>query len=125
MSELSLAAGACRYRAGSSVDEATGMRLKSLEIQAQQLQGGIWSPTVKSANFDSQQSVDVASLYRQGKITPGVVEHVINGSSLKVLLLDTMHVVPLFISGIRAPRCGQESEPYGNECKFFVESRLL
>ena len=68
---------------------------------------------------------------------PAIVETVRDGSTLRVLLLPKMQVVTFFLSGIRAPSArrdnapggetsgNQTAEPFGDEAKYFTESRLL
>jgi staphylococcal nuclease domain-containing protein 1 len=57
-----------------------------------------------------------------------------DGSTFRILLIlpdQTQQVITLHLSGIKAPSCKRDndessvSEPFGEECKFFVESRLL
>ena len=64
-----------------------------------------------------------------------IVEGVTNGSQIRVRLLFSQtyhHLINLGIAGVRAPRSGNlsgredvSSEEFGDESKFFVESRLL
>ena len=61
-----------------------------------------------------------------------VVEQVVNGSTFRAFLLPsdvspTYQYVTLLLSGVRAPsaRLGEDKEPFEDEAKFFVESRLL
>lgn len=60
-----------------------------------------------------------------------------DGATFRVLLIlpdETQQIITLHLSGIKAPACKRDnapaddqsvSEPFGEECKFFVESRLL
>ncbi|KAL3210473.1 hypothetical protein MRX96_008717 [Rhipicephalus microplus] len=62
------------------------------------------------------------------KPVPAVVEHVRDGSTVRVLLLPDFHYITLMLSGIRCPssRPGEpESSQYSEEAKYFTESRLL
>lgn len=59
------------------------------------------------------------------KTYPAIVEHVINGSTIRVALETaplTYKMVTVMVSGIRSPNA---SEPFGDEARFFTESRLL
>lgn len=65
-----------------------------------------------------------------GKSLTGIVEHVRDGSTLRVGLLmagqEQSHVnyllASVMLSGVRCP---QTSEPFGEEARYFTESRLL
>jgi len=66
------------------------------------------------------------------KSLTAVVEQVVNGSTFRAFLLPsdvspTYQYVTLLLSGVRAPsaRLGEDKEPFEDEAKFFVESRLL
>lgn len=59
------------------------------------------------------------------KTYPGIIEHVINGSTLRVAIEtgpSKYQMITLMISGIRCPGNG---EPFGDEARFYTESRLL
>ncbi|CAN7995271.1 unnamed protein product, partial [Ixodes pacificus] len=65
------------------------------------------------------------------KPIPAVVEHVRDGSTVRVMLLPDFHYITLMLSGIRCPSTrpdesssGAES-PLVEEAKYFTESRLL
>jgi len=68
------------------------------------------------------------------KPVQAVVEHVRDGSTIRVFLLPSFHYVTLMMSGIRCPGVKLDSEgkpdpaskePFSEEAKFFTESRLL
>jgi staphylococcal nuclease domain-containing protein 1 len=68
----------------------------------------------------------------KGQSLDGIVEQVKDGSTLRVRLLlpeGDHQVVNLALAGVRAARAsgkpGETSEPFGEEGKFFTESRLL
>ena len=76
---------------------------------------------------------DPAALLERMKGTPqdAIIEHVPNGSTLRVLLLAGFHQVTLMLSGIQ---CGgirrqddgtEEAAPFAREARYFVETRLL
>jgi len=69
-----------------------------------------------------------------GKPVPAVVEHVRDGTTLRLFLLPDMVHVTLMMSGVRSPgtRLGPEGrpdpaqcEPFAIEAHYFTESRLL
>lgn len=65
-----------------------------------------------------------------GKNMDGIVEHVRDGSTMKIGLFlpssdqssVTYQMVMVVLSGVRCP---QTNEPFGEEARFFTESRLL
>lgn len=63
------------------------------------------------------------------KPQPAVVEHVRDGSTVRVLLLPDFHYITLMLSGIRCPstRPDETSDPSSivKEAQYFTESRLL
>lgn len=88
-------------------------------------------------NFHMRDSQAFLSEYK-GQPLDGIVENVRDGSSLRIrLLLQGEHqFVNLNLAGIKAPRVNSGSggfgggssdggEPFSEESKFFVESRLL
>nr|CAG4651604.1 EOG090X01F7 [Triops cancriformis] len=69
-----------------------------------------------------------------GKPVQAVVEHVRDGSTVRLFLLPDHYHITLMISGIRCPGFKLDSEgkqdasltePFAEEAKFFTESRLL
>lgn len=62
-----------------------------------------------------------------GKPVKAIIEHVRDGSTLKALLLPDFYHITLAISGIRCPGFKQEGppEPFADQARFFVESRIL
>lgn len=68
-----------------------------------------------------------------------IIEQIRDASTYRVLLLlpdGTQQIVTLFLTGIKAPACKRDnlpadqvdtvqSEPFGEEAKYFVEVRLL
>lgn len=68
------------------------------------------------------------NLFKVFLINIAVIEQVREGSSFRVLLLlsDTEHqFINLNLSGIITPKSEDPVEPFGQECKYFVEGRLL
>ncbi|KAA0200818.1 hypothetical protein HAZT_HAZT002114, partial [Hyalella azteca] len=67
------------------------------------------------------------------KPVPAIIEHVRDGSTVRAFLLPDFYHVTLMISGIRCPNVRSDgarpgagsAEAYGEEAKYFVESRLL
>ncbi|OCH88265.1 transcription factor [Obba rivulosa] len=111
------------------------LRRKDLENEAKTAGRGIWNPHGPKARAvhhlmptDSQVFI---SEYK-GQTLDGIVEAVKDGSTLRIRLLmpDGEHqFINLALAGVRCARVsgkqGESSEPWGEEAKFFVESRLL
>jgi len=56
----------------------------------------------------------------------GIVESVKSGSSLNILLPQTMDMFPLMLAGVRSPGFkGEEPEQFAHEAKFITEHLLL
>ena len=60
-----------------------------------------------------------------GKPVDAIIEHVRDGSKVKVLLLPDYYHIFLAISGIRCPGFKDGVEPFADQARYFVESRLL
>ena len=56
-----------------------------------------------------------------------VIEHVRDGCTVRAFLLPDFQYVTLMLAGIKAPMSKMDgtSEPFAQEAKYFVESRLL
>ncbi|KAG8932888.1 hypothetical protein FRC02_000398 [Tulasnella sp. 418] len=111
------------------------LQRRALETEAKNGGKGIWNPegppnrtVYHTMPNDSQSFINEW----KGKPIPAVVEQVRDGSTLRVRLLlsDELHqFITLAMAGIRSPKAagreGEAAEPFGEEAKFFVESRLL
>ncbi|CAD6951454.1 unnamed protein product [Tilletia controversa] len=130
-------------------EEAGGWKAKLRAIQddAQAAQRGIWGPDDSLIKVDYTMPEDSHGFLQQwkGKPIDSVVEQVRDGSMLRVrLFLTSKHhqLINLNLAGIKAPRVpapnnnpafvnnngdgnAPQAEPFGEESKFFVESRLL
>jgi staphylococcal nuclease domain-containing protein 1 len=118
-------------------------QLVALEEEAKTAQVGVWADTPRNTRHVHQQLEGDARVFleeHRGKAIDAIVEQVRDGSTLRVQLIypgsgpnDWIHqYVVLLLSGIKAPvvRTGipgvaDTVEPFGEEAKFFVESRLL
>ncbi|KAJ7346725.1 hypothetical protein DFH08DRAFT_914727 [Mycena albidolilacea] len=111
------------------------LRNREFENEAKAAGKGIWNPHGPQARTvhhtmpaDSQAFVSEW----KGKSLDAIVEQVRDGTTLRVRLLmpDGEHqVVNIALAGVRSARAsskqGEPSEPWGEEAKFFTESRLL
>ncbi|KAJ4483316.1 hypothetical protein J3R30DRAFT_1762437 [Lentinula aciculospora] len=111
------------------------IRKSELENEAKAAGLGVWNPhgpkaytTHYTMPTDSQAFL---SEYK-GKSLDAIVEQVRDGSTLRVRLLlpeGDHQLLNIALAGVRAARVsskqGEPSEPWGEEAKFFTESRLL
>ncbi|KAF5370772.1 hypothetical protein D9758_002014 [Tetrapyrgos nigripes] len=111
------------------------IRRRDLENEAKAAGKGLWNPHGPKARVvnhsmpaDSQAFVSEW----KGKSIDAIVEQVRDGSTLRVRLFmpDGDHqMVNITLAGVRSSRAagrpGETSEPWGEEAKFFTESRLL
>ncbi|GAA5975870.1 hypothetical protein JCM11641_002826 [Rhodosporidiobolus odoratus] len=112
--------------------------LRDLEEEARIMARGLWTtdkPPARTVEY-LMPSDPIAFLNEhKGKELDAIVEGVTNGSQLRVRLLispEQHQMINLGIAGIRAPRSGNlsgreeaQGEEFGDESRFFVESRLL
>lgn len=110
-------------------------RLIELENAAKAASKGRWSDTPASAHIrDVKWNIDdprkLVEKYSK-KPVKAVIEFVFNGSTVKAFLLPEFYNIVLMISGIRCPgwpsgrRETSLGDPYADEARYFVESRLL
>jgi staphylococcal nuclease domain-containing protein 1 len=105
-------------------DNAEVLHLIELEESAKIASKGKWSSTPSEKREVIYEVEEPAKLVN--KTFAGIVEHVRDGSTLRVALVIEPKVkyqmITLMISGIRCPQTG---EPFGEEARYFTESRLL
>lgn len=112
--------------------------LMELEDAAKAAGKGKWSSSpssehirnIKWSQENPRNFVDQCA----GKPVQAVIEHVRDGSTVRVFLLPDYHYITLMISGIRCPgfKLDADGRPdptvtveYAEEARYFVESRLL
>ncbi|KAG8747170.1 hypothetical protein FRC10_002219 [Ceratobasidium sp. 414] len=110
-------------------------RRKELENEAHNGMVGMWNPQgPKDHNVQYTMPVDSAAFINEwkGKTIDGIVEQVRDGSTIRIRLLmpeDQHQFANISLAGVRCPRAGgrdgEAAEEWGEEAKFFVESRLL
>ncbi|KAL5631513.1 hypothetical protein ACGC1H_007134 [Rhizoctonia solani] len=110
-------------------------RRKELETEARNNMVGIWNPQgPKDHNVQYTMPADSAAFVNEwkGKSIDAIVEQVRDGSTLRVRLLmpeDQHQFANISLAGVRCPRAGgrdgEAAEEFGEEAKFFTESRLL
>ncbi|XP_058791125.1 staphylococcal nuclease domain-containing protein 1 [Phymastichus coffea] len=106
-------------------------KLQELEDAAKSAGKGKWSTTspssdhVRDVKYSVETPLTLVDKYG-GKPVKALIEHVRDGSTVKALLLPDFYHITLAISGIRCPTFKQDGpEPFADQAKFFVESRLL
>ncbi|KAF8633360.1 hypothetical protein AX17_004531 [Amanita inopinata Kibby_2008] len=111
------------------------LKRKELESEAKTAGKGIWNPHGPQArtvrhNMPVESQAFVTEW--KGKNLDGIVEQVRDGTTLRIRLLmpDGDHqMVNIVLAGVKSPRVsakpGETSEQWGEEAKFFTESRLL
>ncbi|CEH17477.1 Transcriptional coactivator p100 [Ceraceosorus bombacis] len=111
---------------------------RKVQEEAQANANGLWGPD-DLLRVHYNMPVDSASFLAEwkGKEIDSVVEQVRDGSMIRVrLFLGARHhqIINLSLAGVKAPRVtggggpasnNDPSEPFGEESKFFVESRLM
>ncbi|TPX39996.1 hypothetical protein SeMB42_g01617 [Synchytrium endobioticum] len=119
-------------------DDLTALLL--LEEAAKAAGKGIWgakSPTdgLRSLNYSNPEDPRAFLETYKSKPLPGVIELVRDASTYRICLLlenNVSQYVTVIVSGIKAPAYRKDVpgsddliEPYSEEAKYFVESRLL
>ncbi|KAI9205801.1 uncharacterized protein BJ171DRAFT_499628 [Polychytrium aggregatum] len=113
------------------------IELLALEETARTAQIGLWSGTEVTRSVEYNPPEDARRFLEQykGKPIDAIIEQVRDGSTFRVCLLlsDTQHqLITLQLSGVKAPIYRKDVpgvpdllEPYSEEARYFVESRLL
>ncbi|KAL2918318.1 hypothetical protein HK105_202245 [Polyrhizophydium stewartii] len=117
------------------------LELSELETQAKEAKKGMWSEATGTRSVSATFTGDARAFFEKhkGKPIPAVIEQVRDGSTLRVLLLlpdsaagKVHQMITLSLTGIKAPVYRKDMpnmqdlvEPFAEEAKFFVESRLL
>jgi len=133
--ETLVAEGLVQVRRENLRDSAA--KLIELEDTAKAAGKGKWAPDASSQVRDIIWSVENPRVLVEkfgGKPVNAVIEHVRDGSTVRAFLLPDMYHVTVMLSGVRSPtvRLGADgkpdqslAEPFCEEARFFVESRLL
>ncbi|KAL0956527.1 hypothetical protein HGRIS_002668 [Hohenbuehelia grisea] len=111
------------------------LKKRDIEAEAKAAGKGVWNPHGPKARIvhHSMPTDSQAFLTEwKGKQIDAIVEHVRDGTNLRARLFmpDGEHqIVNISLAGVRSARAaskqGEASEPWGEEAKFFTESRLL
>ncbi|KAG5730041.1 hypothetical protein E4T56_gene5842, partial [Termitomyces sp. T112] len=111
------------------------LKKRELENEARAAGRGLWNPhgpQARAVHHTMPEDSQAFITEWKGKSLDAIVEYVRDGTTLRVRLLmpDGEHqIVNIALAGVRSPRAstkqGEPSEPWGEEAKFFTESRLL
>ncbi|KAG0277464.1 hypothetical protein BGZ95_005896 [Linnemannia exigua] len=112
--------------------------LYSYRAEAQAAKRGIWADSasgIRKAHYNLEGDAESFLEKHKGKPLQAIIESIRDGSTVRACLTlpnDEYQYITLMMSGIRAPviRQGVANaedlvEPFAEEAKFFVESRLL
>ncbi|KAG0287631.1 hypothetical protein BGZ96_008470 [Linnemannia gamsii] len=112
--------------------------LYSYKAEAQAAKRGIWADSasgIRKAHYNLEGDAESFLEKHKGKPLQAIIESIRDGSTVRACLTlpnDEYQYITLMISGIRAPVIRQGIantedlvEPFAEEAKFFVESRLL
>ncbi|KAM0752525.1 hypothetical protein T439DRAFT_324618 [Meredithblackwellia eburnea MCA 4105] len=119
--------------------DARRQQLKDAEDHARAAGKGIWAQEAPNRTVEHSMPEDPAAFLAQFKGVPidAIIEATPNGSTVRarLLLSPTEHqVVQVGLAGVRAPRSGNPTAPagegsqgeeFGDEARYFVETRLL
>ncbi|KAJ3849044.1 hypothetical protein EV368DRAFT_48091 [Lentinula lateritia] len=111
------------------------LRKRELENEAKAAGLGVWNPhgpKARTTHYTMPTDSQAFLSEYKGQPLDAIVEQVRDGSTLRVRLLlpeGDHQLVNIALAGVRAARAstkqGEPSEPWGEEAKFFTESRLL
>ncbi|EJU04311.1 hypothetical protein DACRYDRAFT_20881 [Dacryopinax primogenitus] len=124
-----------KVKEGKRDETEEDTKRKALEATAKEEGKGLWNPEgPKERIVNYAMPIDPYAFLTEwkGKPIDSLVEQVRDGDHLRIrlLLADDQHqFINISIAGIRCPRStpkeGESGEEYGNEARFFSESRLL
>ncbi|KZT08461.1 transcription factor [Laetiporus sulphureus 93-53] len=108
---------------------------RELENEAKTAHKGIWNahgPKARKVNYMMPTDSQAFITEWKGRQLDAIVEQVKDGSTLRVRLLmpeGEHQFVNIALAGVRCARVaskpGEQSEPWGEEAKYFTECRLL
>ncbi|KAJ8666951.1 hypothetical protein QAD02_008613 [Eretmocerus hayati] len=131
VTELLVSEGLVTVKRDTRLSSPELSRLQELEDAAKAAGKGRFSTStpasehVRDIKYTIENPMSLVDKYG-GKPVKAVIEHVRDGSTLKALLIPDFYHITLAISGIRCPAFKQDGpEPFADQAKFFVESRLL
>lgn len=124
---LSHGAAKLKDNVQSFEDDEEVERFRKAQDEAKKAELGVWNSSIKPIEIVDKSALKIPS----SSAVAAIVEKVLSGDRLLVRFLINSKrqcVAPVLIAGIKTPRSSSETEsgePFGDEAKFFVESRLL
>ncbi|KAL0852270.1 hypothetical protein ABMA28_000478 [Loxostege sticticalis] len=105
-------------------------KLVEIEDVAKSQGKGIWGSDLQEHVRDIKWSVENPKQFvnkHNGQPIKAIIEYVRDGSTVRLCLLPEFCQITLMLSGIRCPAVKQDgtAEPYAEEARFFLESKLL
>ncbi|PPQ63489.1 hypothetical protein CVT24_005146, partial [Panaeolus cyanescens] len=108
---------------------------KDLENEAKAAGKGVWNPhgpQARTVNYTMPTDSQAFVTEWKGKPIDAIVEQVRDGTTLRVRLMlpeGDHQMANIALAGVRSPKAaakqGEASETWGEEARFFTESRLL
>ena len=118
-------------------DNCQDESLKSAQEAAKTAKKGMWGENkaehIRNITWEVENARELVDKYK-GKPIDAVIEHVIDGTTMRMFLLPDMIHVTLMMSGLRAPQTKlgpdgkpdpKQCDPFGQEAHYFTESRVL
>jgi len=118
-------------------DNCSDAPLLEAQERAKGANKGLWaddaSTKVRKVTWDVENTRELVERFK-GKPITGVIEHVRDGSTIRVMLLPDFIQITLMLSGVRCPNTKLDaqgkpdpklSEEFACEAHYFTESRLL
>lgn len=130
INEAIIAAGLVEVRRLNKLNEDES-RLVAIEEQAKSSGLGKWSKDsesdhIRNVKYSLENAKTFVDSLKQ-KPVDAIIEYVRDGSTFRALLLPSMHNVTVQLSGVKCPviKMDGDAEPFAEEAKQFVETRLL
>ncbi|XP_019633158.1 PREDICTED: staphylococcal nuclease domain-containing protein 1-like [Branchiostoma belcheri] len=125
--------GLVEVRRGGIKPSDDQAKLCDLEDTAKSNSKGKWAADAQSHVRDVAWTLENPRNFvdaHHNKPVKAIVEHVRDGCTLRAFLLPSFQYITVMLSGIKCPMFKREgdkevAEPFADQAKFFVESRLL
>eukprot|EP00088_Acartia_fossae_P009398 TRINITY_DN1454_c0_g2_i3.p1 TRINITY_DN1454_c0_g2~~TRINITY_DN1454_c0_g2_i3.p1 ORF type:complete len:902 (-),score=331.27 TRINITY_DN1454_c0_g2_i3:535-3240(-) len=118
-------------------DSCQDATLNEAQERAKTLKKGVWADDafdhIRKVTWDVENTRELVERFK-GKPIAGIVEHVRDGSTLRIMLIPDFIQITLMLSGVRSPatKLGPDGKPdavqsdaFAIEAHYFTESRLL
>jgi len=118
-------------------DNCQDATLTEAQERAKAAKVGVWADDahtkVRNITWDVENTRELVEQFK-GKPITGIIEHVRDGTTVRVMLIPDFIQITLMLSGVRSPatKLGTDGKPdpvqsdnYAIEAHYFTESRLL